>query len=211
MATSESSFGKEEIFENKIMFKFKRVTLPGESHGPVPSDLEMSASLLLHMESDDVVFIAFTSFEVGLIPELKMHVLWLSQSHLPGMIYGLLDTKSGPVRLAVLFLQLHASGIESTTLVFLGLGTCSLAAVVSLRILFKNMLGLIPNDFATHAFGGELPTSPKIATKKFVLDKNNTKSKICLSADLTLAACDPPYARKFRSEKLANLFAVMHF
>ena len=76
--------------EDKVMFKFKRVTLPGETRGQVPSDVEMSMSLMLNVEKPDVLFVAFSSVECGFIPELNMHVLWLSHSALPRMIYGLL-------------------------------------------------------------------------------------------------------------------------
>lgn len=65
--------------QDKVFFKFKRMTLPGESQAQVPSDLEMSMMLTLNMDKADVLFVAWSSVECGFIPELNMHVLWLSQ------------------------------------------------------------------------------------------------------------------------------------
>lgn len=177
--------------QDKVFFKFKRVTLPGETQAQVPSDLEMSMMLTLNMDKADVLFVAWSSVECGFIPELNMHVLWLSHSPLPRMFYGLLGT---------CFIVWGNTVVCCWHLASAGF----VLELLVIRFMFQNLLAIVPNEFAKDAFGGQLPALPKIATKKFVTDENNKKSKVCFAADLKLATCDPPYARKFRTAFLGS-------
>ena len=79
--------------DDKVQFKFQRVTLPGDNRESVPTDLEMTCTLMMMVEKEDVVFVAWSTIEIGFIPELNLQVLWLAQTPLPRMSYAFLDSK----------------------------------------------------------------------------------------------------------------------